>query len=260
MFSILTRKALLLSLSLLLSGCVFLQSGGGEVQEKKSSSKKLSYGELKTEAQELKDKSEAIAKKNQPEDKKSSMPSRYNLGKEVSEQQENLQEEPDIIDELLKELEAYEEKENGESYTFPELIEDLLDISSVESVRPDIWPVMGLVTSKFGWRKRGRRTKKFHAGIDISAPYGSPVVATSAGKVIYAGWIRGYGNVVIIYHGYGFTTLYAHMSSLAVRNKDYVIKGQVIGYVGRSGRATGSHLHYEVLKYGVRQNPILFLP
>ncbi len=257
MFSILTRKALLLSLSLLLGGCVFIQPG--------------ERIKIRQEAPRTEEKAKSVSKKESSKD--AQKPNSIEQGKETetyykqetpeksSEQpNKNHEEEPDIIDELLKELETVENRDKDKVFTFPELVEDMLDIRYVESVKPDIWPVMGFVTSKFGWRKRGRRTKKFHAGIDISAPYGSPVVATSAGKVIYAGWIRGYGNVVIIYHGYGFTTLYAHMSSLAVRGRDYVIKGQVIGYVGRTGRATGSHLHYEVLKYGIRQNPILFLP
>ncbi len=254
------RKALLLSLSLLfLSGCSVV-----EVIPKFSKSK-----------QELKEKEAVEVPKPEPKTeggRETVKPEREETPKyqkrEVYREQKSdtdrnhAEEEPDIIDELLREveIEGSTEEETSQPITFSDTLEDLLDIRAVESARPDIWPVMGFVSSKFGWRRKGRRTKKFHAGIDISAPYGSPVLATSAGRVIYAGWIRGYGNVVIIYHGYGFTTLYAHMSSLAVRNKDYVLKGQVIGYVGRSGRATGSHLHYEVLKYGIRQNPILFLP
>ncbi len=252
------KKALLLSLSLLfIQSCAFIQERERPVEPEPPVPSKSSAGLDKVA--EGKNKGKKVNEESSSVDLDVSR-----LTEDISPPAEDNSEveESDIIDELLKEIEI--KSSNGEQpveeLTFPELIEDILDVRSVDSVKPDIWPVMGFVTSRFGWRKRGRRTKKFHAGIDISAPYGSPVVATSAGKVIYAGWIRGYGNVAIIYHGYGFTTLYAHMSSLAVRNKDYVIKGQVIGYVGRTGRATGSHLHYEVLKYGIRQNPILFLP
>ncbi len=141
----------------------------------------------------------------------------------------------------------------------PEEFVDLVVINTVDSSRPDIWPVVGIVTSDLGWRRRGR-IREFHSGVDIGAPYGSKVVATADGYVVFAGWIRGYGYTVIIYHGYGYTTLYAHMSSVAVKRGERVSKNRVIGYVGTSGRTTGPHLHYEVIKYGIRQNPIVYLP
>ncbi len=142
--------------------------------------------------------------------------------------------------------------------TLPDL-EGLFDISTPEKARPDIWPVVGIITSDFGWRRiRGR--KEFHAGVDIGAPYGSRVVATAPGYVIFAGWVRGYGYTVVLYHGWGYVTLYAHMSSVAVKRGERVSKNTVIGYVGSSGRTTGPHLHYEVIKYGIRQNPIIYLP
>ncbi len=139
----------------------------------------------------------------------------------------------------------------------PEEFEELFDIKTSDEVRPDIWPVVGIITSDFGWRWRGR---DFHAGIDIGAPYGSRVVATASGYVVFAGWLRGYGYTVIIYHGHGYTTLYAHMASVAVERGEKVAKNRVIGYVGSSGRTTGPHLHYEVIKYGVRQDPKVYLP
>ncbi len=140
-----------------------------------------------------------------------------------------------------------------------EEVEDLLSPRTVEMATPDIWPVIGMVTSGFGWRRfRGRR--EFHTGVDIAAPYGSRVVATAPGYVIFAGYVKGYGRTVVIYHGYGFVTLYAHMAAVAVRKGERVAKNRVVGYVGSSGRTTGPHLHYEVIKYGIRQNPILYLP
>ncbi len=137
--------------------------------------------------------------------------------------------------------------------------EDLFQVRTPETARPDIWPVIGIITSDYGWRKR-RWRKEFHAGVDIGAPYGSKVVATAPGYVLFAGWVRGYGKTVVIYHGYGYVTLYAHMSYIEVRRGERVAKNQVIGYVGTSGRTTGPHLHYEVIKFGIRQNPIVFLP
>ncbi len=135
----------------------------------------------------------------------------------------------------------------------------LLDFTTVENATPNIWPVEGIITSDFGWRRlRGR--KEFHTGVDIAAPYGSKVVATAPGYVMFAGWIKGYGYTVIIYHGYGFVTLYAHMSAIEVERGEKVSRSRVRGYVGSTGRTTGPHLHYEVIKYGIRQNPIAFLP
>ena len=131
----------------------------------------------------------------------------------------------------------------------------LQNITTPEEAKPSIWPVVGIVTSPFGWR--GRR---FHSGIDIAADYGTPVVATAPGKVIYTGYRRGYGYMVVIYHGYGYSTVYAHMSAIDVKEGELVDRGRIIGFVGSTGRATGPHLHYEVLKYGVRQNPMIYLP
>ncbi len=128
---------------------------------------------------------------------------------------------------------------------------------TVDTARPSIWPVVGVITSDFGWRWRRR---KYHSGIDIAAPYGSEVVATAPGYVLFAGWLRGYGYTVILYHGFGYSTLYAHMASVSVRTGEEVSRGRVVGYVGTSGRTTGPHLHYEVIKYGIRQDPILYLP
>ncbi len=140
-----------------------------------------------------------------------------------------------------------------------EAMKELVNVKTVETVMPSIWPVVGVITSDYGWRTMGGR-REFHTGIDISAPYGTPVVASGDGRVIYAGWIRGYGKTVILYHGYGFATVYAHLSDIKVSYSDRVVKGQIIGNVGTTGRAFGPHLHYEVLKYGIRQNPIAYLP
>ncbi|MEN3034017.1 MAG: M23 family metallopeptidase [Aquificaceae bacterium] len=140
-----------------------------------------------------------------------------------------------------------------------EALQDLLKVKTPETATPNIWPVVGVVSSDYGWRfLAGRR--EFHTGIDIAAPYGMPVVSSADGRVIYSGWIRGYGKTVIIYHGYGFVTLYAHLSEISVYPPDDIYKGQMIGKIGTTGRSFGPHLHYEVLRYGIRQNPIPYLP
>ncbi len=122
-------------------------------------------------------------------------------------------------------------------------------------------PVGGPITSPFGWRQHpifGSRT--FHSGIDIGAPFGSPVKASNSGSVVYVGWYGGYGKVVIVnhgnYNGKPTSTLYAHLSSYSVSNGATVAKGQIIGHVGSTGYSTGPHLHFEVRENGSPVNPL----
>lgn len=125
---------------------------------------------------------------------------------------------------------------------------------------PSLWPLMGRVTSGFGERQDPIDGEgAFHPGIDIAAPYGTPVRATADGDVLQAHMGAGYGREVVIDHGYGVNTVYAHMSSMAVVAGEQVTRGQVIGYVGDSGRSTGPHLHYEVRLHHVPVNPHKYL-
>ena len=122
------------------------------------------------------------------------------------------------------------------------------------------WPVNGPVTSAFGWRIHPiLGYKKFHTGIDIGVGYGVPIRASDGGTVIYATWMGGYGNVVIVDHGNGLSTLYAHQSSLAVGIGARVSRGQTIGYVGSTGFSTGPHLHFEVRVNGNPVDPMGYL-
>jgi len=116
------------------------------------------------------------------------------------------------------------------------------------------WPVVGRVSSPFGMRN-GR----IHEGIDIAAGMGAPITAVRSGKVTYAGSIDGYGLTVIIDHGDGLSTLYAHCSRLLVREGDRVAAGQLIARVGSTGRSTGPHLHLEVRLNGVPHDPMPYL-
>ena len=118
-----------------------------------------------------------------------------------------------------------------------------------------IWPVHGVLFSNFGIR-RGRR----HDGIDISAKSGTPISAAAKGKVVFNGRMRGYGNMIIIKHRDRFFTVYAHNSSNAVKKGQKVERGDLIGYVGRTGRASGPHVHFEVRQGQVARNPMFFLP
>ncbi|HEX7157973.1 MAG TPA: M23 family metallopeptidase [Edaphobacter sp.] len=137
-------------------------------------------------------------------------------------------------------------------------------VSDLDAVAyaPSLWPVMGPITSSFGEREDpilGNGEGEFHKGIDISAPNGVPVHATADGVVESAEMAHGYGRAVVIDHGHGVETLYGHMSGFAVMAGQTITRGQVIGYVGHSGRVTGAHLHYEVRIHNTPVNPHKYL-
>jgi murein DD-endopeptidase MepM/ murein hydrolase activator NlpD len=117
-----------------------------------------------------------------------------------------------------------------------------------------IWPVQGPITSPFGMR-----WGRMHEGIDIGAGYGTPIHAAGAGRVIYAGWMSGYGNLTVIDHGGGLATAYGHQSALAAGNGQSVAQGQTIGYVGCTGHCFGPHLHFEVRVNGQPVDPLGYL-
>jgi murein DD-endopeptidase MepM/ murein hydrolase activator NlpD len=103
------------------------------------------------------------------------------------------------------------------------------------------------------------RWGRMHEGIDIGCAYGAPNRAAAAGTVIYAGWMSGYGNLVVVDHGNGLSTAYAHASSLAVGIGQSVAQGQTVSYVGSTGHSTGPHLHFEVRVNGVAVDPLAYL-
>ena len=117
-----------------------------------------------------------------------------------------------------------------------------------------IWPVNGPITSPFG-----PRWGSFHPGIDIGVPEGTPIHAAASGRVIYCGWMSGYGNLVMIDHGGGLATLYGHQSRIASSCGQSLSQGQVIGYVGCTGFCTGPHLHFEVRVNGQPVDPLGYL-
>jgi murein DD-endopeptidase MepM/ murein hydrolase activator NlpD len=123
-----------------------------------------------------------------------------------------------------------------------------------------IWPLEARVSSSFGWRKDPfTGNKKFHEGIDLAAKEGANVKAVMAGKVQITDNQKGYGKVVVLDHGHGFTTLYAHNSDITVKAGDWVKKGSTIAKVGSTGRSTGPHLHFEVKRDGKNLDPENFL-
>jgi murein DD-endopeptidase MepM/ murein hydrolase activator NlpD len=142
------------------------------------------------------------------------------------------------------------------------LLDSLLTLDNVKKqLQPSLLPVRGgLFASAFGWRAdpfHGR--KAFHDGIDFTAKPGTPIMAAAAGVVVASEYHPQYGNMIEVDHGNGLSTLYAHCSRRLVKVGDVVMKGATIGEVGSTGRATGSHLHFEVKHQGVPQNPARFL-
>jgi murein DD-endopeptidase MepM/ murein hydrolase activator NlpD len=117
-----------------------------------------------------------------------------------------------------------------------------------------IWPVNGTVVSGFGMR-----WGRMHEGIDITTPSGTPIWAAAAGTVIYAGWLGGYGNLVVVDHGNGLSTAYAHASSILVGVGQGVAQGETISLVGSTGNSSGPHLHFEVRVNGSAVDPLLYL-
>ena len=128
---------------------------------------------------------------------------------------------------------------------------------------PTLWPVTGPITSSFGERENPFGSSsdegEFHPGIDISGPLGTPIHATADGVVVSAEVVNGYGREVKIDHGHGLETLYGHMSGFAVTAGQSVSRGQIIGYIGHTGRTTGNHVHYEVRIHNTPVNPHKYL-
>lgn len=120
-----------------------------------------------------------------------------------------------------------------------------------------VWPIQGRLTSYFGPRNLGMGTSSFHRGIDVAANWGTPVGASRAGTITYAGWSsQGYGNLVKIRHAGGAETWYGHFSSIAVSVGEYVNQGAVVGYIGSTGISTGPHLHFELYEAGRAIDPL----
>jgi murein DD-endopeptidase MepM/ murein hydrolase activator NlpD len=127
--------------------------------------------------------------------------------------------------------------------------------STLQSFLHFLLPVQNaLVTSPFG-----SRWGRPHQGIDMAAPVGSSIIAAEAGKIVYSGWKTGYGNFIVIDHGHGVETHYAHCSKVLTKFGRRVKKGELIGKVGNTGNSTGPHLHFEVVAHGVHRNPVKYL-
>lgn len=162
---------------------------------------------------------------------------------------------------LAESLDALSDKVDQRLQELTLLESLIMDSQLREALRPRGWPVVGgYISSGYGYRRdpfSGRRA--FHEGLDIANRFGAPVKAAAAGVVTYAGERPGYGLMVEINHGNGYTTRYAHTSGTLVQVGDKVEKGQKIALVGTSGRSTGPHLHFEILRNGRAINPRRYL-
>ena len=217
--------------------------------EEESEIKKEELNNLKSHTRELEQKTEVVNEKLMEIEKLQrtlekmagiSSPSRGgSLGPEVSLKGLNVENSMDILSEVLDdkrlELEIF--------------IEDLeVQFEYLESV-PDLRPTSGRISSKFGNRKNPFGSGiRFHQGVDIANSRGTNIVAAAKGTVTFAGYKGGYGKAIIINHGHGYTTLYAHNNSISVNVGDKVDKGDIISKMGSTGRSTGSHLHFEIHK------------
>lgn len=134
------------------------------------------------------------------------------------------------------------------------------DQKSLLASTPSIWPARGWVTSDFGSRLDPYTAKRvMHQGMDIANRHGAPVIAPADGVVVFAGVEGAYGKVVVLDHGFGLKTRYAHLAEFVVDRGEKVVRGQEIGSIGNTGRSTGPHLHYEVRVNGISQNPRKFI-
>jgi murein DD-endopeptidase MepM/ murein hydrolase activator NlpD len=165
-----------------------------------------------------------------------------------------------LADWVTRDLEALGHEITSRERSFREL-KDLLEAKrSVLASTPTVWPVRGLITAGYGYRVSpftGQR--EMHEGLDIAAPHGTPILATANGVVSFVGSLAAFGNVVFINHGHGFTTFYAHTSSIRVKEGQQVKRGQMVASVGTSGRTTGPHVHYEVQVNGATVNPLKYI-
>ena len=141
------------------------------------------------------------------------------------------------------------------------IFRDYQGLAAFVAATPSGWPSRGWVTSEFGERISPYTGEigVNHQGVDIANKTGTPLVATADGLVIHAGWTSGYGKLVEVVHGYGYSTTYGHCSRLKVAAGQRVRKGDILGYMGSTGNATGPHCHYEVRLYGVQVNPRAFM-
>ncbi|NLT93989.1 MAG: M23 family metallopeptidase [Clostridia bacterium] len=167
----------------------------------------------------------------------------------------------DTINKIKNDMEFINSIIHEQKVVLAKLEEDVKERLDYLDAVPNAWPVNGRITDKYGWRKNPFNKKKleFHEGLDIAASYGTPVKAAGGGKVIFAGWKPAYGNTVVIKHGYGYVSKYAHNSKINVKVGQVVKRGDIIARVGSTGRSTGPHVDFRIQYNGVWIDPLKVL-
>lgn len=167
----------------------------------------------------------------------------------------------ELLDLLIKDVDYLNNIAELQQDNLTELQVDVKEQLAFLAAKPNKWPVKGKITSRFGYRQSpfGTGRREFHDGIDIAASYGTYISAAGDGKVIFSGWQPGFGRVVGISHGYGYTTYYAHNSVNLVKVGDRVQKGDRIARVGTTGRTTGAHVHFSIEYKGKKIDPLTVL-
>jgi murein DD-endopeptidase MepM/ murein hydrolase activator NlpD len=170
----------------------------------------------------------------------------------------------DLVKKIESQKEAYERMLDELEEQSKQIASEIRRLQSLGGVRPGWlqWPTPGYyrITSPYGWRFHPiLKSRRFHTGVDIAAPYGSNAIAAANGKVIYTGWRGGYGHTIIVDHGGGMATMYPHLSKYLVKVGDYVKRNEPVGKIGTSGWSTGPHIHFEVRINGDHVNPMPYL-
>lgn len=170
------------------------------------------------------------------------------------------QEPQELIKKMKNNLNVIKEELPDQKNNLNNLEDSVRNYNDEKAATPSIWPVAdkgdAYVSSNFGWRiDPVSRKQEYHEGLDIGVWYNTPVMATADGKVTSVGWSGGYGRVIKIAHGFGYTTCYAHLNKYKVKKGQRVKRGEVIALTGNSGKSTGPHLHYEVRLNNIPQNP-----
>lgn len=217
--------------------------------------------DLENQMQEVENlKSELVGKK---EELESELKKVKDLEKEYQDKYDSLDEDVrNKRDELIRIQQDNEQLEKQLS-DYLNSINNSGSVGGSNTVSPSgyLRPSTGAITSNYGWRVHPvRGTKSMHTGVDFGGKTGDTIIASRAGEVAFAGWYNNvYGNVVILNHGGGYQTFYAHMSGVSVSKGQVVDQGQRVGFMGSTGLSTGAHLHFEVRKDGASLNPLNFL-
>ena len=161
---------------------------------------------------------------------------------------------------LNNSIQQMQEESRRRLSSYSEITIYLTDRHNGARATPSIWPAEGRITSSYGYRIHPLRlSTEHHSGLDIANEAGTPILVSADGVVRHSGWAQGYGMCLVVDHGFGYSTLYGHMSELLVSEGAAVRRGQAIGRMGSTGTSTGNHLHYEVWTGGLPRDPMKFL-